>query len=349
MNTIDDIAKLLQSRPGKVRLIGSGSRRHTLPPTTATELDLSACDEITRLDPGDQTCSVECGVKLGELDAALAEHQLELPCLYDRANGTVGGLFASDPFGPAAAGCPGPRNLLLGVDAMLADGTPFRSGARVVKSVAGFDVHKLFVGSFGRLFVAARLHLRLKPRPRAQQWFANQTHDQEAALTLLHSLRTEQLPPTVLQLRRERDGSFVVCGQLTGRSVHVSAMQQRHALRECEPLTTFHVDANIASGEEVLGGLALPSTLRDVLATLPKHAPFSWLGGGRFETALPDQQASDALVQRLPDANAAGAILIAAPSRSAATGSRWGTPIDPGEQRIAAGLKLALDPDDILV
>lgn len=349
MNTIDDIAQFLQTRPGRVRLVGSGSRLQPLPPATATELDLSACDKIVRLDAGDQTCTVECGVKLGELKEALAEHNIELPCLYDNAAGTIGGLFASDPFGPAAAGCPDPRNLLLGVDALLANGTAFRSGARVVKSVAGFDVHKLLVGSSGRLFVAARLHLRLKPRPRAEQWFANRDHDLEQALTLLHALRTEQLPPTVLQLRRERDGSFSVCGRLTSRSGHVNAMLRRHALEECEPLTAFHVDARLENGEEVLCGMALPSTLRDVLATLPKHAPFSWLGGGRFETALPDEQVSDAVMQRLPDANVTGAILIAAESRSAPTDNRWGTPIDPGELRIAAGLKLALDPDGILV
>ena len=61
MNTIDELAQFLHSRPGKVRLIGSGSRVHQLPPpATATALDLSGCNRIVRLDQGDQTCTVEC-------------------------------------------------------------------------------------------------------------------------------------------------------------------------------------------------------------------------------------------------------------------------------------------------
>lgn len=322
MKSIDDIGEWLRSRPGRVRLVGSGSRQTQLPKIDdASLLDFSDCNQIVRLDPGDQTCTVESGVTCAELDAALREHDLELPCLADQASGTIGGLFASDPFGPAAAGCAGPRNLLLGIDGLLADGTAFRSGAPVVKSVAGFDVHKLLVGSHGRLYVAARLHLRLKPRPRFEQWFANRGLDQDQALTLLHGLRAERQAPTVLQLRRERDGSFVVRGRLAGREVHVRAQQRQHGLQPCEALQEFHVAAE-PSGEEVIVGQSLPSALGDVLEALPQNAPFAWLGGGRFEAVLPKGTACDTVLQ---------------------------PPLDPGEQRLAAGLKQALDPDGTLV
>jgi hypothetical protein len=351
MNAIEDIAQRLRSQRGKVRLRGTGSRSHQLPTCASAEvLDLSPLNRIQRLDPGDQTCTVECGVTRRELDAALLEHDLELPCLSDHLDGTIGGLFASDPFGPAAAGCPGPRNLLLGMDALLANGTSFRSGARVVKSVAGFDVHKLLVGSLGRLFVATRLHLRLKPRPRAEQWFSNQTDDLQRALRLLQALRTERLPPTVLQLRRERDGALHVSGRLTGRSVHVQALQQRHGLQGCAPPTSWQVHTDPALTEEVIRGMALPSALDNLLKILPKDAPFTWLGGGRFEVALRDEPATDAVLEDLPKAKACGAILIGTPSRRNQTNTKsWSTPMDSGEQRIAAGLKRALDPDDILV
>ncbi|MFT4515653.1 MAG: FAD/FMN-containing dehydrogenase [Planctomycetota bacterium] len=342
MNTFEDIAAWLRSSPGRVRLTGSGSRAHTLPAiTNATPLLLSQHNRIERLDPGDQTCTVECGVTHAQLDQALAEHDLELPCLGD---GTIGGMFATDPFGPAAAGCPGPRNLLLGMDALLANGTTFKSGARVVKSVAGFDVHKLFVGSKGRLFVATKLHLRLKPRPRSEQWFANRALERNQALQLVHALRREEQPPTVLQLRRERDGSFVVAGRVTGRSVHVTALCKRHELDAHERPTHFHVATAASSGEEVLTGNALPSALPAVLNALPEHAPFTWLGGGRFEAAMPNYQATDVALQQLPEANASGTVLSGADSRRGIS-----TPMDPGEQRLAEGLKHTLDPDGILV
>lgn len=342
MNTFEDIAAWLHSSPGRVRVTGSGSRAHTLPPfTDATPLQLSQYNRIERFDAGDQTCTVECGVTRAELDAVLAKDDLELPCL---GGGTIGGLFATDPFGPAAAGCPGPRNLLLGMEALLANGSAFKSGARVVKSVAGFDVHKLFVGSHGRLFVATKLHLHLKPRPRTEQWFANHALERDQALKLVHALRHEAQPPTVLQLRRERNGSFTVGGRVTGRSVHVTSLCKRHELAQCERPANFHVEVTASQEEEVLTGNALPSALPSLVKALPENTPFTWLGGGRFEAAMPNPQATDAALQQLPQANASGTILTGADARRGVS-----TPTDPGEQRLAIGLKNALDPDGILV
>jgi glycolate oxidase FAD binding subunit len=342
VNTFDDIATWLRSSPGSIRVSGSGSRAHTLQKTAeAIPLHLNQHNRIERLDAGDQTCTVECGVPRAELDAALAEHKLELPCLGD---GTIGGLFASDLLGPAAAGCPGPRNLLLGMEALLASGSAFKSGARVVKSVAGFDVHKLFVGSHGRLFIATKLHLRLKPRPRAEQWFANRALEREQALQLMHTLHQEAQPPTVLQLRRERDGSFAVGGRVTGRSVHVTSLCKKHELTASERPTSFHVVAAADSSEEVISGNALSSALPAVLNLLPEGAPLTWLGGGRFEAAMPHSQATDAALQQLPSANVTGTVLIGTDARKGV-----GTPMDSGEQRLADGLKHALDPDGIFV
>lgn len=342
MNNANEVIDWLHSRPGKVRLMGSGSRSKSLPAKrSATLLDLSQMNQIVRLDPGDQTCTVECGVPRADLDAALHEHSLELSCL---GGGTIGGLFASDPLGPAAAGCQGPRNLLLGAEAILSDGTAFRSGSRVVKSVAGFDVHKLLVGSHGRLFVATQLHLRLKPRPRAEQWFCNAALCLEEALSLLHALRAEEQPPTVLQLKRIQDGSYSVGGRVTGRSVHVNALKQRHGLKACEQITTFHVEADIPNGEEVLSGQALPSALRNVLGALPENAPFTWLGGGRFEAVLQDTRATDSAIERMPTTPASATVLLGHDNRRGRS-----TPLDQGEQHLAEGLKQALDPDGILV
>jgi hypothetical protein len=342
MNRIEDIAAWLRSGPGKVRIVGSGSQSQSLPPIgEAAPVSLTQLNRIVRLDAGDQTCTVECGVPRTELDAALSEKQLELPCL---GKGTIGGMFASDPHGPAAAGGQGPRNLLLGIEALLADGTAFRSGARVVKSVAGFDVHKLLIGSHGRLFLAAQMHLRLKPRPRAELWFSNEGLDLQPALELLHSLRTEEQPPAVLQLQRTKDQSYSVRGRLTGRSIHINALQKRHGLAACDKLHSFHVDANQNSCGEVISGTSLPSNLSNLLLSIPDSAAFTWLGGGRFEAALPDAATTDSVLERIQHTTAAAAVMIGSADRVG-----HGTPLDQGEQGIAEGLKKALDPGGVLV
>ena len=233
-------------------MAGTGSQVDTLPSKSdATKLDLSERNQIIRLDPGDQTCTVEGGVLRSQLDAALAEHDLELPCL---GSGTIAGIFASDPFGPAGPGSIGPRNLLLGIDAMLADGTTFKSGAPVVKSVAGFDVHKLFVGSRGRLFLAMQMHLRLKPRPRSEQWFANRLLTMDEAIALLHALRDEAQPPTTLALLGSR-------AQLRRR--------WRAARQPGAPPAGDERQASIGSVRTGVGQISVPAAVVSMLEEVP--------------------------------------------------------------------------------
>ena len=333
------VAEVLRARLGRVRLHGSGSRQQRLEPVPgALALDLTGLATIDRLDAPDQTCSVDCGVTRAQLDDALRPHRLELPCPGD---GTLGGLFASDPIGAAAPGGQSPRSLLLGMDALLADGTPFKSGARVVKSVAGFDVHKLLVGSEGRLFVATRLHLRLKPLPRARVAFANQALDREAALRLLQQLR--ELPHGLesLQLLRVAGGGWNVRGAIAGRANFVAATLRALSLQESDAHPVLHLES--PAGGEVLAGLALPSALPRLLAGLPTDAPFLWHGGGRFETTLPVANATDRALAALASAGGHARIVAAAIGRRG-----LGTPIDAGHRSIADRLKHALDPHDVL-
>ncbi|MFN9334038.1 MAG: FAD-binding oxidoreductase [Planctomycetota bacterium] len=336
-----ELADWLASRPGRVRLQGGGSRAHR----AATAADgahtarLAGIAAIDRLDAPDQTCSVDCGVRREELAAALAPPGLEGPC---PGGGTIGGLFAADPLGAAAHGGQSPRSLLLGVEGLLADGTAFRSGARVVKSVAGFDVHKLLVGSEGRLYAATRLHLRLKPRPRAEAWFRRDGLSDADALAALARLRAEPVGPAAVQLRRDRHGCALV-GRIAGRPGFVRAGLQAHGLGETACAWIDHLEAP-APGE-VVAGLARFTALAGLCAALPAGATLLWHGGGRFEAALPDAPTTDAVL--------AAAAALAVHARVVATTHPArrdrGTPIDPGAARLAAALRSALDPHGILV
>lgn len=334
-----ELVELLRARPGRVRLCGGGSRQDRLPDAgDARLLRLDGIAAIERLDAPDQTCSVDCGVPREQLDAELQRVGLELPC---PGGGTIGGLFASDPVGAATAGGQAPRTLLLGFEAVLADGTPFRSGARVVKSVAGFDVHKLLVGSHGRLFAATRLHLRLKPRPRAEQWFAVGDLELGAALARLRALRAEPLQPAALQLARDGAGRCTLLGRLAGRATFVAAMARTHGLPAAAPAWRDHLP--LPPDGEVLAGLLLPSRIPALLAAAPADAPFLWHGGGRFELALPSPAAADALLATLPGLGVHACIVRGAPARRG-----HGTPLDPGQRRLADDLRHALDPHGML-
>lgn len=339
--SVAELAAFLRSRPGRLRLTGGGSRRDRLPPPppTAAPLSLAGLDTIERLDAPDQTCTVGAGVPRAALDEALRPHGLELPCL---GGGTLGGLFASDPLGPATAGGHAPRSLLLGMEAVLADGTVFQSGARVVKSVAGFDVHKLLIGGRGRLFAATKLHLRLKPVPRASVWFRTEVMEFGEALAKFVALRNLPVPPAALHLRGDARGA-VLGGRWAGRASFVADQLREHGLREGPPWTTLHLEPAGADGEVLAGGV-VPSQAAELLAKAGPQAPFLLHGGGRFELGTAGATASDALLTALPALGIAACVAAGPAARRG-----LGTALDPGVVLLQQRLAQALDPDGVFV
>ena len=87
------------------------------------------------------------------------------PPLGERDGATIGGVVATADSGPLRHRYGAPRDLLLGVTVALSDGTVARSGGKVIKNVAGYDLAKLFAGSFGTLGAIVEVVVRLHPRP----------------------------------------------------------------------------------------------------------------------------------------------------------------------------------------
>ncbi len=118
----------------------------------------------------DLTVEAWAGTTVAELDRGLARHGQFLPLdppLPNRA--TLGGVIAAGE--PGFRSVPGarPRDLLLGMRAVLGDGSRIRSGGRVVKNVTGYELTKLFTGSLGTLGAITRVTLRLRARPEASE------------------------------------------------------------------------------------------------------------------------------------------------------------------------------------
>ncbi|MET8986022.1 FAD-binding oxidoreductase [Nonomuraea wenchangensis] len=150
---------------------GGGTKLHwgAPPERCDVRLDLSRLDAILEHAAGDLVVRAQAGVTMGALAAALADEGQELAI--DAPEGaTVGGTLATAPAGPRAFRYGTPRDLLIGVTVVLADGTIARSGGKVVKNVAGYDLGKLFTGSYGTLGVIAEATFRLHPLPAARRW-----------------------------------------------------------------------------------------------------------------------------------------------------------------------------------
>jgi len=169
-------ALLRQAAAGRQRLWPCGKesrlrRVFHLEPQADHKVSTANLQRIHWLDREDQTCEVDVGLSPLALQQELAPLGLELGVESPSHDvGTLGGLFLSREVNLLHQAYGHAREQVLGLRAYLADGTQVQTGSRVVKSVAGYDLTRLLLGSEGRLAVVTRLTLRLHPRPKALDW-----------------------------------------------------------------------------------------------------------------------------------------------------------------------------------
>jgi FAD/FMN-containing dehydrogenase len=141
-------------------------------------------DRILEHEAGDLTCTVEAGIRLSELNAELARHGQRLS-VDPPGDPTIGALLARNLSGPLRHAFGAPRDLVLGVTLVLADGTIASAGGKVVKNVAGYDLARLVCGSSGELALIARVSFRLHPMPKSARTLAFETDDAAASVAVL--------------------------------------------------------------------------------------------------------------------------------------------------------------------
>lgn len=147
-------------------------------------LDLSRLAEILEYVPADMVATVQAGVRLDVLARELGKHGQMLPLdPYGGAARTVGGVLASGASGPRRFRYGTGRDLLLGARFVQADGTVTWAGSKVVKSVTGYEIPKLLVGSLGTLGVIVEATLRLHPaQPATGSWLFSFSSRDDAAV-----------------------------------------------------------------------------------------------------------------------------------------------------------------------
>jgi glycolate oxidase FAD binding subunit len=191
---------------------GSGTHLTALAPPDPYVWTLSTrrLNRVVDYSPADLVITVEAGLRLSELQAILAAHGQYLPWdvpLPDEA--TVGGIVASGRSGGWRFRHGTPRDRLLALRAVRGDGVPFKSGAKVVKSVAGYDLHRLLCGSWGTLAVITEITLKVAPLPPTRQAIGWRAPDwQTVEPTLAQLMRAPLQPDRIdLALLNSSDGS----------------------------------------------------------------------------------------------------------------------------------------------
>jgi glycolate oxidase FAD binding subunit len=205
---------------------GAGTKLDWACPPRSAQLvvDLSRLKAVLEHASGDLLVRVEAGVPLADLDAELARAGQFLPIDEVVPGSTIGGVVATGLSGPVRYRHGAVRDLVTGVTVVRPDGVVARSGSKVVKNVAGYDLPKLFTGSFGTLGIVTEVTFKLRPRPAARRFVTATFASEEELRPALAQVLDSQADPSAIELDRpDPAGATTLCVQLDGQPQPLSA------------------------------------------------------------------------------------------------------------------------------
>jgi glycolate dehydrogenase FAD-binding subunit len=227
--TVEEAAALLReaSAAGRaVRPVGAGTKLDwgAPGPAEAAELETAGLGRILEHNVGDFTAVLEAGVALSEAQAAFAEsgQALALDPPFGGGGGgprnrgpeeepaTIGGIIAANDSGPLRHRYGGVRDLVVGITVVLSDGTVAKAGGKVIKNVAGYDLGKLFAGSFGTLGLIASVAVRLHPVPDVTATATGTSDDPERLRAVVAELARRPLEAACLDVAWEAGAGRVL-------------------------------------------------------------------------------------------------------------------------------------------
>lgn len=149
-----------------ITVMGGGTKRGFGGLTESADILLSLANYkgIVEHTVGDMTLTVKAGTTFQELQDYLAKYKQRIsldPAWPELA--TIGGIVVANESGPKRLGYGSSRDVVIGLRNVYPDGTVIRSGGKVVKNVAGYDMNKLFIGAMGTLGVVSEVTVKLRP------------------------------------------------------------------------------------------------------------------------------------------------------------------------------------------
>jgi glycolate oxidase FAD binding subunit len=268
-------------------------------------LSTTRIEGIVDHEPADLVCVVRSGTTL----AALQERLVSTPgfrqrLMLDPPHGdgaTLGGVVATAASGSLRTRFGTPRDLVIGAGFVLADGTVGRSGGKVVKNVAGFDIAKLLVGSLGTLAVVTEIAFRLHPLPPASRTVVLESRSVDELCAFARAVGRLQVTPSVVDLHWP-EGVVVIRFDSSEEGAAVQANRVTrdaggHVLTEQDEVAmTTKLAGSAWRGSGVVGTLAvLPSRIGELLTSMSGGMcdalvlrPFLGTGEVRFPTDTAD-------------------------------------------------------------
>lgn len=362
---VSELLRLASQRRWRVDLRGGGTQPQWGPLGEPGDLVLAttALNQLVEHEPGDLICVAQAGMRLSDLQERISRapgYRQRLMLDPPGGNGaTLGGLVATRASGPLRTRYGHMRDLLLGARFVLADGTIAKTGGKVVKNVAGYDLDKLLVGSLGTLAVVVQVALRLHPQAEARASVLLEDVDAGTAAQFLVSLRTAPVVPSIVEVIWP-DGVVLVQIDSTAEG----AARQAEVAAGLNPRARILDLAEASYWEELLRsrpwerpgavlGVSVPLTATRALlefvedqGALGEAVALSLRGTiGAGELRISSQVATLELVRETLEGWGGHTEIHRAPDELRGLGS---SPRDPVAQDLIRRVKRALDPDDIL-
>jgi glycolate oxidase FAD binding subunit len=322
----------------------------------------AALNRVRKFEPRDLTISVEAGVRFAELRSLLAGHNVQLPLDPPFAgDSTIGGIVAANLSGPRRRLYGTARDMVIGMKFATLEGKLVQSGGMVVKNVAGLDMAKLMIGSFGTLAAIAVVNFKLAPVQPLAATFVFQFATLAEAMAERDRILSSPLQPVALDVlngpaarRLGFDGSLLLLraegcpaviaryrAELPGATVFEADAETSlwrkienfisAVLAENAEATVVRVSTKIPDLSEVLASINVPALARAVNGIV--YACFSTPGDA---------------VAWLESASSRGwkTVVEAAPAKARTTLDLWPRPGSDFE--LMRGVKKLFDPRNLL-
>jgi glycolate oxidase FAD binding subunit len=359
--TFEEVGTSLAAASGEgltVRTRGGGTKLGWGIATRAPDIELSTAglDRIVEHNVGDLTAVLEAGVPLAHAqhEFAQAGQMLALDPPTGDGAATIGGIVATADSGPLRHRYGGPRDVLLGITVALADGTIARAGGKVIKNVAGYDLQKLFAGSFGTLGTILSVSVRLHPLAAQTHTALGATSDPDAMSAACRALAASGLELDALDVawRSGRGGVLARCaGSRSAQRARRAAatmvdkgLERVDVTAEDEALWARQRSGQRSAAGALVRVVARPTELPwIVLATVACGGTLVGRAGAgiSYIEVEPDAEAVATLRSALPEA--AHAVLLDAPAEVRAAIDPWGVQETPALM-LMRGVKARFDP-----
>ncbi len=333
------LSAFAQARQDGLRFRAEGlghRRRQDRDPSPTLTYDMRDWDQVVSYQPQDLVATVGAGLPLSHLNRLLSEHRQWIPLrVADGQDDTVGGAVAAGVDGILRGGYGSFRDRILGLQVLTPGFGSIRVGSQVVKSVAGYNLPRLFIGTRGALGVITEVTLKISPKPRVSHCWIWRGPLQEL---LGHAREAESLaaPWATLAFIRDWDQGLALRAEWHGRQQTVDYLVERLGPGQADaPLEEL-----ASVGEQVVLKGALPR--RELGSLLESWGDgflvAEWQSGGFFGITSARNQA-EALIAWIR-ARSGGVEVLSGPN----VGPDHAVPLPEVWRR----LKESYDPDGIL-